>query len=83
MVAIALILLATKINIALKININSSSSIDKGEGTGDLKTLSELLPITVTFHFKLADQVASYFAIQGIQKKKREKAFMWQWRNSK
>ena len=41
MVAIAPRLLVVKINIALEIDINSSSSIDRGEGTSDLKILSE------------------------------------------
>ena len=41
MVAIALNLLAIKINIVLEISINSFSSTDKGEGTSDFKTLSE------------------------------------------
>ena len=41
MVAIAPRLLVVKINIALEIDINSSSSTDRGEGTSDLKTLSE------------------------------------------
>ena len=31
-------MLAIKINIALKININNSSSANRREGTGDLKT---------------------------------------------
>ena len=40
MLAIAISLLATKINVVLEININSSST-DRGEGTSDFKTLSE------------------------------------------
>ena len=40
MVAIAIGLLARKINIVLEVNINSSSSTDRGEGTSDFKTLS-------------------------------------------
>ena len=41
MVAAALSLLATKINIALKININSFHPTDRGQGTSDFKTLLE------------------------------------------
>ena len=41
MVAIALNLLATKINIVLEININSSPSTDRWEGTSDFKIFSE------------------------------------------
>ena len=43
MAAIAISLLARKINIVLEININSSSSTDRGEGTSDFKTFSEFL----------------------------------------
>ena len=68
MVATALSLLAVKINIVLEININSSSSTGRGEGISDFKTLS----IKVTFHFKIR-WLASYFAIQGIQKEKERK----------
>ena len=42
MVPIAISLLATKINIVLEISLNSSSSADRGEGTSDIKTVSEL-----------------------------------------
>ena len=41
MVAIALSLLAIKVNIVLLININSSFPTSRGEGTSDFKTLSE------------------------------------------
>ena len=41
MVAIALSLLAIKINIVLEININRSFSTDRVEGTSEFKTLSE------------------------------------------
>ena len=40
MVATALRLLATKINIVLEININNNST-NRGEGTSDFKTLSK------------------------------------------
>ena len=43
--------LAIKINIVLEID-NSSSSADRWEGTGDLKTLSKFYQ--VTFHFKIS-----------------------------
>ena len=42
MAPIAISLLAIKNNIVLEININSSSSTDRGEGTSDIKTASEL-----------------------------------------
>ena len=41
MIAIALSLLAVKINIVLEINTNSSSSADRWEDTNNFKTLSE------------------------------------------
>ena len=41
MVAIAISLLARKINIVLDININITSSTDRREGRSDFKTLSE------------------------------------------
>ena len=73
MVAIALSFLAATIN------INCSSSTDKGEGTSNFKTLSELYQSKLLFILKLADWL---LCNSRNPERKRQKTFMWQWKNS-
>ena len=69
-------MLAIKITFVLEINIDGSSST---EGTNNLKTFFRILPIKLTFLFKIS-WLAGYFAVQGNLERKREKTFACQWR---
>ena len=73
MVAIAISLLARKINIVLEININNSSSADRGEGTKWLQNSFGILPVKVTFHFRISWLATLKF--KESRKKKRENIY--------
>ena len=64
--------LAVKINIVLEININSPSLAEKRKLTNDLKTFCEFLPIKLTFHLKLADQLATLQFKEALKEKERK-----------